>query len=79
MFENKNTNIDTSNLHGHSFEVGPFRPPSEGASASLLLRLTENCPWNKCAFCSLYKDGKFAFRSVEDIKKDVDEVKAISD
>lgn len=71
--------IDTAGLRTINFKVGPFRPPSEGASSSLLLLLTENCPWNKCTFCSLYKDGKFAFRSVDDIKKDIDSVRAIAD
>src|SRR5512136_2158381 len=62
-----------------SFAVGVYRPPSEGGSASLLLRITENCPWNKCAFCEMYKGHPFVYRSVEDIKADIDTVKAISD
>ena len=36
----------------YDFEVGMYRPPSEGGSASLLLRFTRNCPWNKCTFCA---------------------------
>jgi len=62
-----------------SFAVGVYRPPSEGGSASLLLRITENCPWNKCTFCEMYKGHRFVYRSVEDIKADIDTVKAISD
>ena len=62
-----------------SFAVGGYRPPSEGGSASLLLRITENCPWNKCTFCEMYKGQPFVYRSVEDIKIDIDTVKAISD
>ncbi|MEN6318715.1 MAG: hypothetical protein ABFD82_08180, partial [Syntrophaceae bacterium] len=62
-----------------SFAVGVYRPPSEGGSASLLLRITENCPWNKCTFCEMYKGQPFVYRSVEDIKADIDTVKAISD
>jgi hypothetical protein len=62
-----------------SFAVGVYRPPSEGGSASLLLRITENCPWNKCTFCEMYKGHPFVYRSVEDIKADIDTVKAISD
>jgi len=57
-----------------SFAVGVYRPPSEGGSASLLLRVTENCPWNKCTFCEMYKGHKFVYRSVEDIKKDIDTI-----
>jgi radical SAM superfamily enzyme YgiQ (UPF0313 family) len=62
-----------------SFAVGVYRPPSEGGSASLLLRITKNCPWNKCTFCEMYKDHPFGYRSVEDIKADIDTVKDISD
>ena len=54
----------------HEFELGPIRPPSE--AYSVLLRVTRNCPWNKCAFCPVYKGGKFSLRSVEEIKADID-------
>lgn len=62
-----------------SFDIGVYRPPSEGGSASLLLRITENCPWNRCTFCELYKENSFVYRSVEAIKNDIDAVKKISD
>jgi radical SAM superfamily enzyme YgiQ (UPF0313 family) len=62
-----------------SFDIGVYRPPSEGGSASLLLRITENCPWNKCTFCEMYKRHTFVLRSVKDIKADIDNVKRISD
>lgn len=68
-------------LSSYSFEVGPIRPPSEGGSHSLLLRATRNCSWNRCRFCygMIYNREKFQLRSVEDIKKDIDTVKAIAD
>ncbi len=62
-----------------SFAIGVYRPPSEGGSASLLLRITENCPWNKCTFCEMYKGETFVLRSVRDIKADIDAVRQISD
>jgi len=31
-------------LKEFSFEMGPIRPPSEGGSFSLLIRVTRNCP-----------------------------------
>lgn len=62
-----------------SFSVGVYRPPSEGGSASLLLRITENCPWNKCTFCEMYKGHPFVYRSVADIKADIDTVKTMVD
>lgn len=62
-----------------SFAVGVYRPPSEGGSASLLLRITENCPWNKCTFCEMYKGHPFVYRSVADIKADIDTVRVMTE
>lgn len=61
-----------------SFAVGPYRPPSEGGG-SLLLRITENCPWNRCTFCEMYKGQPFGYRSVAAIRADIDRVKAGAD
>ena len=60
-----------------SFELGPIRPPSE--AYSLLIRVTRNCPWNRCKFCPTYKGRKFELRSVEEIKQDILTAKAIQD
>jgi len=60
-----------------SFELGTFRPPSE--AYSLLLRLTRNCPWNRCRFCEMYKRHKFELRTVEEIKRDISTVAQIRD
>lgn len=51
--------------------TGPiYRPPSE--ANSLLVQATIGCPWNKCTFCMVYKNGpKFKIRSAEDIKEDL--------
>jgi radical SAM superfamily enzyme YgiQ (UPF0313 family) len=57
------------------FEQGPIRPPSE--AYSLLLRVTRNCPWNRCEFCHTYKGQKFSMRSVEEVKRDIDSVQEI--
>jgi hypothetical protein len=61
----------------YNFETGIYRPPSEGGSYSLLLRVTRNCPWNQCQFCGMYKNEKFSFRSLEEIKGDIDSINAI--
>lgn len=65
------------------YEQGPIRPPSE--AASLLIRLTRNCPWNRCLFCPVYKGEQFSRRSMDEVLLDlneifkaVDQVKAIS-
>ena len=62
-----------------SFKIGTYRPPSEGGSASLLLRVTENCPWNRCTFCEMYKDQRFVYRAAAEIMADIDTVAAIRD
>ena len=59
------------------YDIGPIRPPNE--AYSLLIRFTRNCTWNKCAFCHLYKGRKFEKRKLEDIKKDINTIKAICD
>jgi radical SAM superfamily enzyme YgiQ (UPF0313 family) len=59
------------------YEIGPIRPPSE--AYSLLVRFTRNCPWNQCAFCYLYKGRRFEKRTVDEIRRDVDTIKRISD
>jgi radical SAM superfamily enzyme YgiQ (UPF0313 family) len=59
-----------------SIEQGPIRPPSE--ARSLLLRVTRNCPWNRCEFCHIYKGRQFSLRTVEEVKKDIDAIYAIA-
>jgi radical SAM superfamily enzyme YgiQ (UPF0313 family) len=61
----------------YSFEVGVYRPPSEGGSHSLLLRVTRNCPWNRCEFCAMYKTEKFELRSPAEVKGDIDTIAGI--
>lgn len=59
------------------FELGPIRPPSE--ASSLMLRVTRNCPWNKCKFCGLYRGEKFSIRPVDHVKQDIDQVRLYVD
>ena len=55
------------------FEQGPIRPPSE--ADSLLIRITRNCPWNRCTFCPVYKGSTFSLRPLEHVLKDIDLVR----
>jgi hypothetical protein len=57
------------------FEQGAIRPPNE--ANSLLVRVTRNCPWNRCHVCPPFKGLKFSRRSVEDVKKDIDQMAAV--
>ncbi|MCP8304753.1 MAG: radical SAM protein [archaeon] len=61
------------------FSESWIRPTSEIVSHSLLIRVTHNCPWNRCKFCDCYKGKKFECRSVEEIKQDIDATRAIRD
>jgi radical SAM superfamily enzyme YgiQ (UPF0313 family) len=60
-----------------SGSVGPIRPPSE--AHSLLVRVTENCPWNRCEFCSVYKGEKFRVRPLEEVKADIIAARGLAD
>ena len=70
-------NIATASALKHNFETGIYRPPSEGGSYSLLIRVSRNCPWNRCEFCMMYKGEKFELRTPEDVKADIDSIAAI--
>lgn len=59
------------------FEQGPIRPPSE--ARSLLIRVTRNCPWNRCEFCNIYKGKTFSRRSLQDVKADIQAARAVYD
>jgi Radical SAM superfamily len=54
------------------FEQGPIRPPSE--ANSLLIRVTRNCPWNRCTFCPVYKGARFSVRPKDHVIQDIDSV-----
>ncbi|MCF8067833.1 MAG: radical SAM protein [Desulfobacterales bacterium] len=54
------------------FEQGPIRPPNE--ANSLLIRITRNCPWNRCTFCPVYKGRHFSVRPVDHVKHDIDKI-----
>lgn len=53
----------------NEIEIGPIRPPSE--AASLMLRVTRGCHWNKCYFCDLYKQYRFSRRTYKEIEDDL--------
>ncbi len=63
---------DDREMTYHGFEQGPIRPPSE--AHSLLLRVTRNCPWNRCTFCPVYKGTQFSMRPVTHLLRDIDAV-----
>ena len=52
-----------------SYDFPPWRPPNE--ANSLLLRVTRGCTWNRCTFCSMYRDVTFQRRPLEEVKADI--------
>ncbi|MBU1565412.1 MAG: radical SAM protein [Proteobacteria bacterium] len=64
--------IETTKEIYQGFEQGPIRPPSE--AGSLLIRITRNCPWNRCTFCPVYKGADFSLRPVEHVLEDINRV-----
>lgn len=65
--------MSDSDRHSYQgFEQGPIRPPSE--AHSLLVRITRNCHWNRCAFCPVYKGERFSIRPVEHVLRDLDSI-----
>jgi len=56
---------------------GPiYRPPSE--AGSLLIQATVGCPWNRCTFCMVYKNGpRYRERAVTEICRDLDEAREL--
>jgi len=64
-------------MHARDPELGPIRPPSE--ASSLLVRVTRNCPWNRCAFCPVYKGTRFSLRDADEVCADIREMATIAD
>jgi histone acetyltransferase (RNA polymerase elongator complex component) len=60
-----------------SIEQGPIRPPSE--ARSLLIRVTRNCPWNRCAFCHTYQGETFSLRPFAEIKGEILRIAAMAE
>ena len=55
------------------YEGAVYRPPSE--AGSFILQVTIGCARNTCTFCTMYKDKKFRIRDMEEIRRDIREVR----
>lgn len=63
------------NYRSLDYDFPPYRPPSE--AASVLIRASRGCPWNKCQFCTMYKSLKFQPKPVDEVKQDIDKAAKI--
>ena len=50
-----------------------WRPPYE--ASSVIIQATSGCTYNKCTFCSLYKDECFRMSPIEEFEEDLTEIK----
>ena len=46
-----------------------FRPPGE--ADSLIIRVADGCPWNRCTFCGMYKGVKYNFTGLKKIEAEI--------
>ena len=46
-----------------------FRPPGE--ADSLIIRVAEGCPWNRCTFCGMYKGVPYKFPGLGKIEAEI--------
>lgn len=43
----------------------------------MLVRVTRGCPWNRCAFCDMYKQLRFEVREVAEIARDIEALREV--
>ncbi|PHS73824.1 MAG: radical SAM protein [Cycloclasticus sp.] len=49
-----------------------YRPPSE--ANSLIFQITEGCSFNRCSFCSMYRDKTFSEKSLQQVLNDISSI-----
>lgn len=57
------------------YEGDIYRPPPE--AGAYILQCTIGCSYNKCTYCSMYKDVRYRVRSIEELKEDIQMAKQV--
>jgi hypothetical protein len=52
-----------------AYDMPLYRPPSEGAN--LIIQATLGCSFNRCTFCSMYRDKSYRARPLEAVFADI--------
>ena len=52
-----------------AYDMPLYRPPSEGRN--LIIQATLGCSFNRCTFCSMYRDKQYRVRPMVDIATDI--------
>ena len=53
-----------------AYDMPLYRPPSEGSN--LIIQATLGCSFNRCTFCSMYRDKTYQARPLEAVFADID-------
>jgi radical SAM superfamily enzyme YgiQ (UPF0313 family) len=61
-------------LVGVRYEGQVYRPPSE--ADAYILQATLGCSWNACVYCDMYRDKRFAIRTLSETLADIDSAQA---
>ncbi|MCW8328883.1 radical SAM protein [Photobacterium sp. SDRW27] len=51
------------------YEGNIYRPPPE--ADAYILQCTVGCSYNKCTYCSMYKDVRYRVRPIEELREDI--------
>ena len=54
-----------------NYDMPLYRPPSEGEN--LIIQVTLGCSFNRCRFCSMYREKRFQIRPLDRVFADIDQ------